>query len=643
MNNRVFISYSREDTESARRLYKDLRNNGINVWIDTENLLPGQNYNLEVKRAIRNSDYVIALVSSRSLSKKGYVQKELRMSLNILDEMPEGEIFIIPVRLDQCEIPYGLEQYHFVDLFIDYESGLKRILRALSLTSDVEVKTETSEVEIKTDEIVFESDEEKGLIELSKKFFGSAGYNRIRYLSNNCLEIRSDFNHNPSVVFTWTGEKRKEKIIEILKNKIDTNDYKKYYLIHTGSIPSSDDIYTFRKQTKSLIIPVYANRMDKSLNSEDEDDVLREIKNIEEPFTIRSDPYADFKPINDPTWFYGRHNLIKKLKTLLSQGHHVGVFGLRRVGKTSLIKQFQQRFLSTLTVYIDCQAFSYKAEYLFNEILRQLTNEIRYKIQPTVDEDDFRKQFLDIYDIWKATGHHEPFLIIFDEIDKLFPNRELSDSKNILSEYVRLFKMLRGLAQAYDCIVTLVTAYRPYINRHNILSPEIGENPMFKNFKEEYLGYLDLKDSTDMIQEIGGWSEIYWDRKAAEKAFFYCGGHPLISRYFASYATNEGRIKEIDLNIVEKTANRILKTFRKNDFGDYYKEGIWAYLDDNERKVLEIICRSQDSKVSEESIINEFEEELTNLERFNLVVENDNYLKIRSSLFQSWLIRSILK
>ena len=77
-NDLVFLSYAREDEVSASRLYRELVKGGVKVWFDRESLEPGANWKSEIKKAIRQSRYFIALMSSKSVSKKGFVQSELR-------------------------------------------------------------------------------------------------------------------------------------------------------------------------------------------------------------------------------------------------------------------------------------------------------------------------------------------------------------------------------------------------------------------------------------------------------------------------------------------------------------------------------------------------------------------------------------
>lgn len=64
--------------------------------------------------------------------------------------------------------------------------------------------------------------------------------------------------------------------------------------------------------------------------------------------------------------------------------------------------------------------------------------------------------------------------------------------------------------------------------------------------------------------------------------FKYCGGHPLVTRFFASHACEEGRIKAIDYPRVEETAKEIQGTLRQNEIGNYYREGVWELLRDEE-------------------------------------------------------------
>jgi len=70
-----------------------------------------------ISKAVRESAVVLVCLSAISVSKRGYVQKELKRALDVAEELPEGSIFIIPVRLEQCEIPDRLRRWQYVNLF----------------------------------------------------------------------------------------------------------------------------------------------------------------------------------------------------------------------------------------------------------------------------------------------------------------------------------------------------------------------------------------------------------------------------------------------------------------------------------------------------------------------------------------------
>ncbi len=131
MKKKVFINYAREDVETARKLFHDLEHHGYDPWLDEKNLLPGQNWRMEIPKVIRETGYMLVILSDKSTTKRGFVQAEQALALEVLDEFPRDEIFLIPVRLVDCELPFRLESLTWVDLFPKYESGFKRIIKAL--------------------------------------------------------------------------------------------------------------------------------------------------------------------------------------------------------------------------------------------------------------------------------------------------------------------------------------------------------------------------------------------------------------------------------------------------------------------------------------------------------------------------------
>jgi hypothetical protein len=125
----AFLCHSSGDKERVRALYRKLSADNIKCWFDEEDLLAGQDWEFEITRAIRQSKFVLACVSRASVTKTGYVQKELKKALDVADEQPEGVAYLVPVRLEECDIPERLKRWHWVDLF--EEGGYEQLLRGL--------------------------------------------------------------------------------------------------------------------------------------------------------------------------------------------------------------------------------------------------------------------------------------------------------------------------------------------------------------------------------------------------------------------------------------------------------------------------------------------------------------------------------
>ncbi len=126
---RVFLCHSSADKPAVRGLYSRLAEDGFEPWLDEEDLLPGQDWQLEIKKAVRGANVVVVCLSSSSVVKEGYLQRELRIVLDVADEKPDGTIFVIPAKLEDCSLPDRLERLHHVALF--ESDGYGRLKRAL--------------------------------------------------------------------------------------------------------------------------------------------------------------------------------------------------------------------------------------------------------------------------------------------------------------------------------------------------------------------------------------------------------------------------------------------------------------------------------------------------------------------------------
>ncbi len=144
----VFVSYAQEDEDWAKRLYRDLRSKGVSPWLASEDLIGGSKWKRQVVEKIRESKYALILLSEASVAKRGYMQKEVKVAIEVLDQMPENEIFILPVRLEECQPSHShLGELHWIDLFKGYGRGFHDILRALRKDPEIEKRVDAARKE----------------------------------------------------------------------------------------------------------------------------------------------------------------------------------------------------------------------------------------------------------------------------------------------------------------------------------------------------------------------------------------------------------------------------------------------------------------------------------------------------------------
>lgn len=111
---RVFICHASEDKPFATSLYEQLKSAGLDPWLDKKNLHGGDRWDEVIQRAIKKEiDYFLVL-QSKSLQKKmeGYVNSEIYEARERQKKFRSGIRFIIPLKIDYCEILEELEDLH---------------------------------------------------------------------------------------------------------------------------------------------------------------------------------------------------------------------------------------------------------------------------------------------------------------------------------------------------------------------------------------------------------------------------------------------------------------------------------------------------------------------------------------------------
>ncbi len=139
----AFVSYVRENRKVVDRLCAALRGGGIQVWLDRSEIVPGADWKVAIRQAIRSGDYFIACFSRQyGRRQKTYMNIELGLAIEELSQTKAERPWFIPVLLSNCEVPdlsiggtRTLRDFQCVKLYRNWSVGTNAIISAILKSS----------------------------------------------------------------------------------------------------------------------------------------------------------------------------------------------------------------------------------------------------------------------------------------------------------------------------------------------------------------------------------------------------------------------------------------------------------------------------------------------------------------------------
>ncbi len=158
----TFISYCHENKSQVDRLCHALTSNGVTVWVDWNNITPGIPWKHAIQQAINYGDLFVACFSKEYNSReKTYMNEELTIAIEKLQQKPHDKIWFIPVKLNDCEIPAidigegdTLKDLEYINLYENWETGIQQILDILPIKSS---ETTEDQIIVDNDCVLFRS------------------------------------------------------------------------------------------------------------------------------------------------------------------------------------------------------------------------------------------------------------------------------------------------------------------------------------------------------------------------------------------------------------------------------------------------------------------------------------------------------
>lgn len=346
--------------------------------------------------------------------------------------------------------------------------------------------------------------------------------------------------------------------------------------------------------------------------------------------------------------FFGREEALGQLERTIKEGRHSGIFGLRKIGKTSLLRELQLRcrLRANLRVaVVDLQASSSapSAGQIAHRIGRQVVEELFATTE--LARSDIRRD-LDLPQKWSGNGPREMIdrvceglaqsltegllegtnlALVLDEAEILLPA-----SQAPLPEAVELLRGLRGVAQETQALTLIVAG----VNAHPLEAPTLGahDNPIFQFMVPSYLGPLSDESCQEMIRRIGRKMGVRWEADAMQLIIAEVGGHPLLARLAAADVTNLHHERPCRLTLLH--VRPVLKDFHRVH-GSVFKEmtdSLRRYYGE-ELEILRLVVAGERQAAREWR--DEFPDAVNHLVGYGVL--DPDWMSVRVPVLERWL------
>lgn len=392
----------------------------------------------------------------------------------------------------------------------------------------------------------------------------------------------------------------------MLNFKSRTKDFIDYLLASQGEfknrldkitcilVDDNDSIVDIIKQDRTdspdtrLIVPFSYAELSSGLN----DIALQERLRV---FLYERDLFGIASPLKNDTLFFGkdRTSVISELYGKYRQGEHGGVFGLRRIGKTSVLNLLRRRVEEDngAAIYFDCTKYHLQR---WNSFLHQIIIELQHKYSfdnnygdslhlpenfslPEASSRYNEAKAMLSFESDLASLYHglsdTRILLIFDEIELISFETSPSEHWKSGNDALYFWQTLRAISQTNSNIFSFIITG---VNPKCIEAGKINgyPNPIFNVLSPLYISLFELSDVKRMVSDIGGYLGLRFDEEIFTKLIDDYGGHPFLTRQVCS---------RINADVLERGENRpfLVTKYSYSKYASDYRtkmEGVIAQI-----------------------------------------------------------------
>ena len=309
------------------------------------------------------------------------------------------------------------------------------------------------------------------------------------------------------------------------------------------------------------------------------------------------DPFDYTEVIRERSEFFGRSREIKAIKSALQNHQTMGLYGIHKIGKSSLLKQVSYHLNAfsrdITTIWVEMEPGVKTISDLYHLILEQLPGE-----DPGIPDDAFitTRQFrVKLAHFQRQKQRERPnhhLLLILDEYPYLipgstgFPGSSSKGQARGVKDYIEALSTFKTLSQ--EGWFTLLPCGRSAALSRAVRWDE-GENPFIGILKEKFLGPITREETFTLLKALGNRTGIRFDDKALESIYALSGGHPFFTRKLGSWLLHFKKGNRIEEAMVEQAA----KAYLDNRGDRALLLGIYEEkLDDEERRIARLLARA---------------------------------------------------
>lgn len=254
----------------------------------------------------------------------------------------------------------------------------------------------------------------------------------------------------------------------------------------------------------------------------------------------RRNPFLYTNSIQESYEFFGRRDLIADFAHHIRHHELVALYGIHKIGKTSLLHQVLQYLTAyareITSIWIEMSAAIKNPSDLYSKILRNVSGESEAYRGP-ISAEDFRRELYAFHKNKLPEHPRHRVLLILDEYPYLIPRK--SGGKGI-TDYLEVLGLFKTLAQErwFHFLPCGRTSALSQVGGW----PE-GDNPLTGMIQGRFLEPLNGEETEELLKVLGQKAGLGFTEEAIARIFTLAAGHPFFTRTLGEWINKNAQKK----------------------------------------------------------------------------------------------------